>query len=175
MSWQPIVVGVDASPEAAGAAGFACRMARVAGTSCHLVHGAPDLWASVGVDEGVGELRGVSLDAVRAHITAGLADAVPRDPQQVVVGWHLFGGCVSEIGQQGEAQLRVGVGQGVQFQPLQQSPGSVGLGEEAGDDHESRAVLGDAVLEVELGQHARRQQPADERVEQTDGQFAQRQ
>src|SRR5207247_1085210 len=25
MSWQPIVVGVDASPEAAGAAGFACR------------------------------------------------------------------------------------------------------------------------------------------------------
>src|SRR2546423_6509129 len=79
MSWQPIVVGVDASPEAAGAAGFACRMARVAGTSCHLVHGAPDLWASVGVDEGVGELRGVSLDAVRAHLTATLEDVVPRD------------------------------------------------------------------------------------------------
>src|SRR5438477_1448081 len=79
MSWQPIVVGVDASPEAAGAAGFACRMARVAGTSCHLVHGARDVWASVGVDEGVGELRGVSLDAVRAHLTATLEDVVPRD------------------------------------------------------------------------------------------------
>ena len=79
MSWQPIVVGVDASPEAAGAAGFACRMARVAGTSCHLVHGAPDVWASIGVDEGVGELRGVSLDAVRAHLTATFEDVVPRD------------------------------------------------------------------------------------------------
>src|SRR5256714_15014338 len=78
MSWQPIVVGVDASPEAAGAAGFACRMARVAGTSCHLGHGAPDLWASVGGGEGGGELRGGSLDAVRAHLTGTLEDVVPR-------------------------------------------------------------------------------------------------
>jgi len=79
MSWQPIVVGVDGSPEGSGAAAMAVRIAARAETRCHLVHAARDVWASVGVDEGVGELRGVSLDAVRAHITAGLADAVPRD------------------------------------------------------------------------------------------------
>src|SRR5437016_2444813 len=79
MSWQPIVVGVDGSPEGSGAAAMAVRIAGRAETRCHLVHAARDVWASVGVDEGVGEWRGVSLDAVRAHITAGLADAVPRD------------------------------------------------------------------------------------------------
>lgn len=38
MSWKPIVVGVDASLEAAKAAAFASTLADRAGTSCHLVH-----------------------------------------------------------------------------------------------------------------------------------------
>jgi len=38
MSWQPIVVGVDTSPEAADAALFAVAAAHRAVTSCHLVH-----------------------------------------------------------------------------------------------------------------------------------------
>lgn len=38
MSWQPIVVGVDTSPEAADAALFAVAAAQRAVTSCHLVH-----------------------------------------------------------------------------------------------------------------------------------------
>jgi nucleotide-binding universal stress UspA family protein len=42
MSWQPIVVGVDDSPEAAGAAALAGRIAAAAHTSCHLVHATPD-------------------------------------------------------------------------------------------------------------------------------------
>src|SRR2546429_3692434 len=53
---QSYVVGVDASPEAAGAAAFAFRMSQRAGTSSHLVHAVRDAWASVGVDEGVDEL-----------------------------------------------------------------------------------------------------------------------
>src|SRR2546426_3202102 len=38
MPWKPIVVGVDASPEAADAAVFAVAVAHRAETSCHLVH-----------------------------------------------------------------------------------------------------------------------------------------
>src|SRR3989442_12287900 len=41
MPWKPIVVGVDASPEAAGAAVFAVAVAHRAETSCHLVHATP--------------------------------------------------------------------------------------------------------------------------------------
>src|SRR2546429_7771574 len=73
MSWQPIVVGVDASPEAAGAAAFAFRMSQQAGTTCHLVHAARDVWASVGVEEGVDELWHALVDQARANITAVLA------------------------------------------------------------------------------------------------------
>ena len=38
MSWKPIVVGVDASREAAGAAVFAVDAAQRAATACHLIH-----------------------------------------------------------------------------------------------------------------------------------------
>src|SRR5437867_9881469 len=79
MSWQPIVVGVDASPEAAGAAAFAFRMSQRAGTSCHLVHAARDVWASVGVEEGVDELWHALIDQARANITTTLKNVVPKE------------------------------------------------------------------------------------------------
>src|SRR2546429_7656566 len=79
MSWQPIVVGVDASPEAAGAAAFAVRMSQRAGTTCHLVHAARDVWACVGVEEGVDELGHALVDQARANIPAVLAGVVPRE------------------------------------------------------------------------------------------------
>ena len=79
MSWQPIVVGVDASPESAGAAAFAARMSQQAGTSCHLVHAARDVWASVGVEEGVDELWHALIDQARANTTAALKGVVPRE------------------------------------------------------------------------------------------------
>jgi nucleotide-binding universal stress UspA family protein len=76
MSWQPIVVGVDASPEAAAAAAFACPMAERAGTSCQLVHATPDVLASADVPEN-DLYRRVILEEARASIVAALADAVP--------------------------------------------------------------------------------------------------
>lgn len=76
MSWQPIVVGVDASPEAAGAAAFACRMAERAGTSCHLVHATPDVLASIDIPAN-DPYRRVILEEARSSIVAALADAVP--------------------------------------------------------------------------------------------------
>src|SRR2546428_5538793 len=46
MSWKPFGVGVDASPEAAGAAAFACRVAEQAGAGCRLVHATRDVLAA---------------------------------------------------------------------------------------------------------------------------------
>lgn len=43
---QPILVGVDASFEAAAAVEFGCNLARAAGTTCQLVHAVPDPWAA---------------------------------------------------------------------------------------------------------------------------------
>src|SRR3989442_12546664 len=46
MSWKPIVVGVDLSPEAAGAAVFAVEAAQRAATACYLGHAVHDGLAS---------------------------------------------------------------------------------------------------------------------------------
>ena len=79
MSWKPIVVAVDASTEAAGAAAFAVRLSQRAGTSCHLIHAARDVWASVGVEGGGDKLWQVLIDQARASITAAVKDVVPRE------------------------------------------------------------------------------------------------
>lgn len=42
MAWKPILVGVDATTEAARAAAFAARLAETANTSCVLVHVVPE-------------------------------------------------------------------------------------------------------------------------------------
>lgn len=47
MSGEPIVVGVDASPAAAGAAALGCGLADLSHTSCHLVHAAEHPWTVV--------------------------------------------------------------------------------------------------------------------------------
>ncbi len=44
--WKSIVAGVDDSPEGAHAANVALTLARAAGATCHLVHGAPNAWAA---------------------------------------------------------------------------------------------------------------------------------
>src|SRR3989442_9732240 len=46
MSWRTFVVGVDASAEAAAAAGFACRTAERADAGCRLVHATRDVLAA---------------------------------------------------------------------------------------------------------------------------------
>jgi nucleotide-binding universal stress UspA family protein len=42
--WKPIIVGLDGSREASQAATFAYHLAAAAGTTCHVVHAAPDPW-----------------------------------------------------------------------------------------------------------------------------------
>lgn len=76
MSWKPIVVGVDTSPEAATAAAFAYRTAERAGTICQLVHAARDVLASADVPEN-GQYRHALCEDARTEIRAALRDAVP--------------------------------------------------------------------------------------------------
>ena len=73
MSWKPIVVGVDTSPEAAGAAAFAVLAAQRAATACHLVHAAPEVPA-----RGRNPYPYTRLDEqARTQVVAALGNRVP--------------------------------------------------------------------------------------------------
>lgn len=45
MGWKPVIVGVDESPESAGAAVIAWKIAVAAGTECYVVHGTREVSA----------------------------------------------------------------------------------------------------------------------------------
>ncbi|MGE5802235.1 MAG: universal stress protein [Gemmatimonadota bacterium] len=49
MTWQPIVAGVDGSPESFRAASLAWRIARAADARCVLVYAVPEVWAPGGM------------------------------------------------------------------------------------------------------------------------------
>src|SRR5258706_15246350 len=73
MSWKPIVVGVDVSPEAADAAVFAVAAAQRAETSYHLVH------ATVGHASRRDSYPYTRLyDEARAQLGAALGKRVPK-------------------------------------------------------------------------------------------------
>ena len=83
MSWQPIVVGVDASPEAAEAAAFAWRTAERAGTTCQLVHATRDFIEPLVVPDAatyrqaVADLAAVSVkEALRGKVPASIVDSL---------------------------------------------------------------------------------------------------
>ncbi len=52
--------------------------------------------------------------------------------------------------------MRIGIGEIMQLQPFEQMRGAVLPNEHAGNDDECRAVLRNALLELEAGQQARR-------------------
>lgn len=79
MAWGPVVVGVDASPEAAGAAVLGYRIARGAAENCDLVHATPDAWApfaAVGDTKQVHEMHRLQLAVARHQVTDALRDRV---------------------------------------------------------------------------------------------------
>lgn len=79
MSWEPIVVGVDASPESAAAVALAIRAAERAGTSCHLVHATRDALAVPDAPEG-NRYRQALVEQARAQLATVLRNAVPAQP-----------------------------------------------------------------------------------------------
>lgn len=79
MSWGPIVVGVDASPAAAGAAAAGERLARLAGVPCQVIHAVRDAWAplvAVSIDPQVVDMQELQLAVARQHVNDALDGAV---------------------------------------------------------------------------------------------------
>jgi len=78
MSWGPILVGVDASPAAAGAAALAERLARLASVRCEMVHAVTNAWAplaAVSPDPQVVEMQDLQLAVARETINRTFTDA----------------------------------------------------------------------------------------------------
>ena len=79
MTWGPIVVGVDVSPEAKGAAVVGERLARLADAPCHVVHGVRDAWAplvAVSADPHVADMQQLQLAVARHHVNELLGTSV---------------------------------------------------------------------------------------------------
>lgn len=79
MAWGPIVVGVDGSSAAKGAAIVAQRLAHLTGEPCRLVHAVRDAWAplvAVSVDPQVVDMQQLQLDVARHQINDLLGAAV---------------------------------------------------------------------------------------------------
>ena len=93
MAWGPIVVGVDASPAAAGAAVLGERIAQLAGVRCELVHAVRDAWAplvAVSPDPQVVEMQNLQLAVAREAINRTLR-GVPIQNRQLEDLSVLFG------------------------------------------------------------------------------------
>lgn len=79
MTWGPIIVGVDGSTEAAGAATVGYRIARVAAVDCDLVHATPDAWApftAVGDPKQVQETQRLQVAVARHRVTEALRSSI---------------------------------------------------------------------------------------------------
>lgn len=79
MTWGPIVVGVDVSPEAKGAAVVGERLARLANVPCRLVHAVRDAWAplaAVSTDPQVVDMQQLQLAVARHHVNELLGPSV---------------------------------------------------------------------------------------------------
>jgi nucleotide-binding universal stress UspA family protein len=85
MSWRSIVVGVDTSPEAAGAAAVGERLAQLASVPCQLVHGVRDAWAplvAVQEDPQVVKMQELQLAVARQQVNDALGTAVSEPVRQ---------------------------------------------------------------------------------------------
>lgn len=87
MSWGPILVGVDASPAAAGAAAVGERIARLANVPCRLIHavrdaGAPLVAVTGHDDPQVLEMQELQLAVARQRVNEALGTTVSDQVRQ---------------------------------------------------------------------------------------------
>lgn len=93
MSWKPIVVGVDASPAAAGAAQLGLRVAAAAGVECRLVHATRNSWSvleAAQIPLQAGAFREAAFNAARMQLEQALSAHIPPDVLRRVIlreGW----------------------------------------------------------------------------------------
>ena len=80
MSWKPVVVGVDPSPESVVAANAGWGIAQAAGVRCHLVHATRDVRSSLVMGMSpmsAEEVQAKLVDIVERQITGALKDKIP--------------------------------------------------------------------------------------------------
>ena len=80
MTWKPIIVAVDDSPESASAAAFGWRLATSANMSCHFVHVVQDPGTALAwllMKGGRGELEPALLQLVGPRLRNALGQGVP--------------------------------------------------------------------------------------------------
>ena len=81
--WQPIIAGVDTSPEAVRAARFAVALASRADVPCRLVHAAPEVWTLPATPhpfaEGPQEMNEAAATASANAVRTALTNNVPDD------------------------------------------------------------------------------------------------
>jgi nucleotide-binding universal stress UspA family protein len=80
MSWHPIVVGVDASPEAAWAAAMGADLAQAAGTTCQLAHATRHVLSALALaelPERAEEITAGQIALARERMLHDLWGAVP--------------------------------------------------------------------------------------------------
>jgi nucleotide-binding universal stress UspA family protein len=85
MSWGPIIVGVDASSAAAGAAIVGERLATLASVPCRLIHAVRDAWAplvAVSADPQVTAMQSAQLAFARQQVNDALGRAVSDQLRQ---------------------------------------------------------------------------------------------
>ncbi len=103
-----------------------------------------------------------------AHSLEGIAN------QRIVLRHHLLRG-VAEVRQQGEADPGCGIGQIVGLETLAEDFRAPRPDQHRGHDDEGRELLGDALLELELGEDSRRQEQGEQMIHQPHRQLADRQ
>lgn len=87
MKWQPIIAGVDGSPESFRAAALAWRIARAAEAQCVLVYAVPEVWAPGGLAPLVNssEVFDMLVSDLRHQIDHELAAEIPEPVRQSLV------------------------------------------------------------------------------------------
>lgn len=109
MSWGPIIVGVDTSPAAAGAAAVGERLARLASVPCRLVHAVRDAWAplvAVSVDPQVADMQQLQLAVARQQVDDAMGAAVSDQTRQ---GLDVMFGPAAVVLQQAMRDQRAGL------------------------------------------------------------------
>lgn len=92
MSWGPVVVGVDPSPAASGAAAVGERLAKLAAVPFHLIHAIRDDWTpfvTINSDPRVAKIQRLQLAVARHQVNEALGTVVTdrlRDRLDIVFG-----------------------------------------------------------------------------------------
>ena len=87
MKWQPIIAGVDGSPESLQAASLAWRIARAAEAPCLLVYAVPEVWAPGAIAPVLNsrEIFDALVMTLRKHLAEELLGDVPEAVRDALI------------------------------------------------------------------------------------------